>query len=97
MVGAGWAGALLSGLMNEIARWLWPTFFAAVSTGRAPWAGGGPKVPGRGAASVETCGKGFLGSVRRRGERPSGRRPHQNLGIASADDGLDGRGPGVAA
>ena len=35
MVGAGAFGALLAGLMNEITRWLWTTFLAAVSSGWA--------------------------------------------------------------
>ena len=35
MVGAGAFGALLAGLMNEISRWLWTTFLAAVSSGWA--------------------------------------------------------------
>ena len=32
MVGAGWAGALLSGLMTEIARWLWAAFLAGAGS-----------------------------------------------------------------
>ena len=56
--------------------------------------GRGPAAPLRAdglAAILATAG-----SVRRRGARPSGGCRHHNLGIASADDGLDGRAPGLA-